>query len=289
MNRKTFLYFSALTISLFSFSCTSLFYQPKSSMIYNPSDFGYEYQSIDFRSLDGTALHGWYFPADKNKKELGTIIQFHGNEENMTSHFSSLVWLTREGYNLFTFDYQGYGQSKGKHNQENLNNDALAALQWAFEKNRDREQRVGSAMKFVAYGQSLGGVVLLHAVPAFKNKRSLDAIVSESAFYSYKVVAKERLAERRATWLLQPFAYLFVSNKYCPVERIKEIAPTPLLVIHGNADEEVPFSHGEKIFEMASEPKTFWAIPEGLHIDAMSEKKHEGKYRKMFLEYLSNL
>ncbi|MDH5542506.1 MAG: alpha/beta hydrolase [Nitrospinota bacterium] len=289
MNKKSFLYLFSLGIFSFSFSCSSLFYQPKSGLIYNPTDYGYQYQSIDFQSLDGTSLHGWYFPADKKKQELGTIIQFHGNEENMTSHFSSLVWLTREGYNLFTFDYQGYGQSRGKHNQKNLNNDALAALKWAYDKNMERERQLGSDMKFIAYGQSIGGTVLLHAVPQFSNKKELSAVVSESAFYSYKTIAKQRLAERRETWILQPFAYLFVSDKYCPIKRVKEISPTPLLVIHGNSDEEVPFSHGEKIFEEAGEPKTFWAVPGGMHIDAMTEGKHGGKFRQQLLEFFAAL
>ncbi|KAG7375185.1 hypothetical protein PHYBOEH_003344, partial [Phytophthora boehmeriae] len=40
----------------------------------------------------------------------------------------------------------------------------------------------------------------------------------------------------------------------------------PLLVIHGDADQNVPFSNGEELFEAAAEPKTFLPIPRANHL-----------------------
>ena len=41
----------------------------------------------------------------------------------------------------------------------------------------------------------------------------------------------------------------------------------PLLVFHGDADEVVPFHHGQAVFEAAREPKRFVRIPGALHND----------------------
>ena len=68
---------------------------------------------------------------------------------------------------------------------------------------------------------------------------------------------------------------------------ISQIAPVPLLVIHGDDDPVVPFEQGAWIFDHAGEPKTFWRIPGGQHIDSMS--REDGRYRGKLLEYLSKL
>ncbi|GMF46341.1 unnamed protein product [Phytophthora fragariaefolia] len=46
----------------------------------------------------------------------------------------------------------------------------------------------------------------------------------------------------------------------------------PLLVIHGDADQDVPFSNGEELFAAAAEPKSFLAIPKANHL--LSNSKH---------------
>jgi hypothetical protein len=41
----------------------------------------------------------------------------------------------------------------------------------------------------------------------------------------------------------------------------------PLLIMHGDRDEVVPFDLGRALFEAAPEPKTFWQIPGSGHND----------------------
>jgi fermentation-respiration switch protein FrsA (DUF1100 family) len=43
----------------------------------------------------------------------------------------------------------------------------------------------------------------------------------------------------------------------------------PLLVIHGDADEIVPFVQGRAVFERANEPKTFWSVAGAGHNDLL--------------------
>jgi fermentation-respiration switch protein FrsA (DUF1100 family) len=88
------------------------------------------------------------------------------------------------------------------------------------------------------------------------------------------------------TWLFQPLANLLVSNAYSPEQAIARISPLPLLVIHGDADTVVPFRFGERIYELALEPKTFLRIPGGRHIDGML--RENGRYRPKLIEFLDD-
>ena len=45
----------------------------------------------------------------------------------------------------------------------------------------------------------------------------------------------------------------------------------PLLVLHGERDELVPFLHGEALFEAAPEPKRMEVFPDAGHNDLVSQ------------------
>ena len=62
-------------------------------------------------------------------------------------------------------------------------------------------------------------------------------------------------------------------------KHVAAIAPRPVLLIHGDADDVVPYVHAERLFEVASEPKELVRIPGGAHqlrrdpraVDALSD------------------
>src|SRR4051812_3784255 len=94
--------------------CSSLLYQPSREQIYEPTKLGLE-QPEDrfFPSTDGTLLHAWYFRSDPKKQPKALIAFFHGNGENLSTHFASLAWILPFGYDFMIFDYRGYGRSQG--------------------------------------------------------------------------------------------------------------------------------------------------------------------------------
>jgi fermentation-respiration switch protein FrsA (DUF1100 family) len=266
---------------VFASGCSHLVYHPSDLMyVQHPELLNGLREEISFPSTDGTKLAGWYFKA-KKKGHKGTVIQFHGNAENMTSHFASLVWLTEEGYDFFTFDYRGYGISEGKPDQEGINRDAIAAIHYVM----NRSAR-GAEADLVLYGQSLGGAVLLRAyddIPASERRR-IKALVVEGAFSNYHEIAADILSRSWLTYVFQPLAYVLVSNAYGPGDAIPRISPTPLLVIHGAQDPVIPYKFGEEVFALAQQPKQFLRIPGGKHINAMAI--NHGEYRGKLLEFL---
>lgn len=251
-----------------------LFYHPDDFVYRTPDQDGYAYETVDFASADGTRLSGWFIPA--KGEALGTVLHFHGNAQNMSAHYSFVSWLPAQGFNLFLFDYRGYGASEGDPSREGVFQDAVAALRHVKARDDIDQDRL------IVFGQSLGGALALAAVAAEK-PAGLRGLATDSAFSSYKRVAADHAG------VLKPLAYVLVGNRYGPQKRVAEIAPIPLLFIHGTADRVVPYSHARQLHETASEPKELWTIEGGGHTCALGEnaETYIPLLRARFIEWVS--
>jgi len=249
-----------------------MMYFPDKKVHYPPEERGLVKEEVHFKSKNGETLHGWFFPASKPK---GTVVQFHGNGQNLTAHYLTLTWIVDEGYSVFVFDYQGYGESTGVATPENTYYDGLAALNagWMLHKRK-------SNGKFIVYGQSMGVPIALRA--AEKDTR-IDLVVADSGFLSYKAIFSQTLSRNWLTFIVSWIPYLTVSNEYAP--NIENIT-VPLLVIHDRYDGTVKFNNGEEIFKQAknSKRKSFWILENGYHIATFFVENKV--YRKKFLDYL---
>tara|TARA_Y100001958_G_C21171803_1_gene503437 strand:+ start:152 stop:1015 length:864 start_codon:yes stop_codon:yes gene_type:complete len=273
-----FLFFFPLLFT----SCTHFFYHPDSFLYFDPKVVGYPYKDIFFKSKDGTKLHGWYFKNQKGETK-GTVMQFHGNAQNISSHSASLVWMIKNGYNLFTFDYRGFGLSEGSPTPKGVHQDALAALNLAYKTHQKQNIKTG---KFVIIGQSLGGAIVSRALKDFKHKKSVDLLVLDSTFASYQDVAFRALKRRPVTMILSPFAYLVVSDTYSPEEHFKELG-VRTLVIHSKKDKMVTFKNGEDVYDLLKASKNnitdFWVTDDPHHINFFSIIKKENQRKFLFL------
>ena len=260
-------------------SCSSLFYYPnKGRLYYDPKAMGYTPEDIYFTDIAQRKLHGWWFPAKKFPAKA-TIIFFHGNAENLTSHYLHLAWITAEGYHLFIFDYPGYGLSEGKPTPESCLDSGHAAVNWVA-KNKSPDDPI------IIYGQSMGGIVALRTAIDKKAEINLKLVVADSTFDSFQRIARAKLAQSWLTWWIQPLSYVLLSDYWAP-EDLKSLSPVPVLVIHGLKDVVVEPELGEEVFEKLAEPKTLWTIPDGAHTDVFWQ--HDHKYRDKFLSFLEHL
>ncbi len=240
----------------------NLFYHPDSKTYATPKDDGYAFEEVTFSSKDKTELSGWFIPA--KGKVLGTVIHFHGNAQNMSAHYAYVSWLPASGFNLFVFDYRGYGKSKGKLSRKGVYEDSVAAVEYI------KARADIDPSKIILFGQSLGGANAI-AVAGENPFEGIVGVVSESAFSSYKSVATDHAG------LFKPLAPLFIGNQFSPKKSVKKITPTPLLIIHGTRDSVVAYKHAEKLFKKAKAPKLLWTIQEGQHIEAFREE-HRKEY-----------
>ncbi|MCL2436346.1 MAG: alpha/beta hydrolase [Lentimicrobiaceae bacterium] len=198
-------------------------------------------ESVVFKSENGNSLNGWFIKP-KNFTPTITLLHFHGNAGFLLSQFQAVAPLLKYGFQIFVFDYSGFGFSEGKATRRNVLIDGNSAL--TYLKSRDDVKNT----KLVIYGQSLGGH--LSAVVAQQREAEIDGLVIEGAFSSHKDISAVK-----AGFL----GRMLVSEKYSAYKSIQTYKK-PLLVIHSTEDKIIPFKMGQKIYNSANEPKEFYEI-----------------------------
>jgi fermentation-respiration switch protein FrsA (DUF1100 family) len=238
-----------------------LFYHPNRIAYRAPESFGAPVREVYFESSDGTKLHGWFATATTTNV-LGTVVHFHGNAQNLTAHSTFVEWLPANGFHVFMFDYRGYGKSEGHPSRRGLFEDGVAALRYV------RTLPEVDTNRIVVLGQSLGGATAL-AVAGRHPDLAGQAMVIDSAFYSYRRIVRDKIALIPILSLLRvPLSYLLITDAYTPSATLGAIAPTPILYIHGTRDLVIPFHHGEWFRDNTPGPSDLLVIENGQHISA---------------------
>jgi hypothetical protein len=250
------------------------FYYPDDEVYDSPYTRGMIFEEVFFNSEDGTRLSGWFIHA-KNAADLretkGTVIHMHGNAQNMTAHWQFAEWLPLRGYNLFTFDYRGYGQSEGVPDPKGVFEDSVASLDYV------RSRTDIDTEKIFVFGQSLGGMLAIAAASA--SQAGIRAVVAESPIHSYSLAADH--------WRMQGINQ-GIDDTYCAGGRVAQLSPVPLLLIHGTKDHIVNYSHSLALLKDANEPKRLITIEGGSHIDAMT-RVYGTKYKDLMVAFFEEV
>lgn len=255
--------------------CTQLFFQPLRPHLHVPGELGVTHEEVYFDTRDGVRLHGWFLPATGTAR--GTVLFFHGNAENISTHIASVYWLPAQGYNVLLPDYRGYGLSQGTPSLAGLLEDIDSTVRYALTR-PDID-----AKRLVILGQSLGGALAADYVAASDQRRHIRALVIDSAFASFRGITREKLSAFWLTWPLSwPLGYT-VNDDHSPIKSIARVSPIPLLIIHGDRDGIVPPEHGQRLYEAAQAPKDFWQVEGAGHIQALRFPA----YRERLVRYLN--
>lgn len=249
-----------------------LFYYPTSVVYGRPETYGLTYESLHFESGDGTALHGWFFPSDGEAR--GTVVHCHGNAGNITGHFEFVRWLPACGWNVFCFDYRGYGRSAGVPTRSGTIEDAHAAVRYASSR-RDVDPH-----RLIILGQSLGGAI---GIVVAAECNSACGLALEGAFSHYRT---EAAFIGRQNFLMRPVAGLLsralISVGYDPIDWVSRIAPTPTLFVCGTQDHIVDYRQTVALHDAAGEPKTLHVIDGGGHTDSMCTPEGREHFQRFF-------
>ncbi len=264
-----------MTIMVFSISCSNLLYFPDHVLYVNEELMEFKPEDVVVKIKSGQEVHGWYFSSKQKPKAV--IVFFHGNGQNRSAHIIDVYWLIKEGYDLFAIEYPGYGETDGSPTPENTVEAGHAALRYVAQRQ--------PKLPMVVYGQSLGGAVALRSVLDLKNEIPIQLVVVSSTFLSYENVGQAMLKRSWFTWLFQLLPKAIFDDKYAPGDRIKELAPIPLLVMHDKEDPVVPYSQGVDLFNKAAEPKEMWELEGRNHGQPFSGDRGP-EMRKRFLERL---
>jgi len=217
-------------------------YYPSRALAADPSSVGLAFRDVSFAALDGVRLHGWLIPG----RTPTTLLYSHGNGGNIAGRVTIARLLADQlGVGVFMYDYRGYGRSEGTPSEAGLVSDALGA--------RAALLREGVAAEHVVYfGRSLGAAVTLDLALAHPPR----AVVLESPFASVRAMGNTVL----------PGVGSLFRTRWDSLAKVRSLR-APLLVLHGDADETIPYAQGRALFDAAPEPKTFFTIRGGHHYD----------------------
>lgn len=213
--------------------------------IWEPRGFGIPAEDVWFRASDGTRLHGWWIPL---RRARGTALYCHGNAGNITNRIGVYRFLKRARLNVFAFDYRGYGRSEGRPTESGLFIDARAAHDHLTREIGESPERI------VLFGHSLGGAVAIDCAC----NRPVAGLVAQSTFTDLREMARARFPRLPL--------HVITRNQFRSLAKVRDLR-MPKLFIHGTADETIPISLGEKLFEQAAEPKEWYVVPHAGHND----------------------
>tara|TARA_Y100001001_G_scaffold33261_1_gene27642 strand:- start:528 stop:1403 length:876 start_codon:yes stop_codon:yes gene_type:complete len=234
--------------------CSSVFFYPDNATYITPDRLNLDFEDVYLDTADGETLHGWWLPALTYEPAKGTIYYLHGNAQNVSAHILNVAWLPEKGYNVFTLDYRGYGQSTGAPDIEGALHDAETGLRWLTHQEHTEDRPL------YLLGQSLGGALSIALASEWTQRNeqpTLDGIILDGTFSGFRYIAREKLD---LFWLTWPFQYPLswtIPDDYEGTDRIADLSPVPVMVIHSVRDGIIPFEHGVRLYEAAEQPKEF--------------------------------
>ena len=228
----------------------------------SPASVGLDYEDVTFATTDGLTLRGWFFPADH--LDAPAMIYAPSTSHDQRSGLSLVPSFHDAGYHVLLFSYRGHALSDGRKGSftygDAESRDVEAAAQYLFE-----EKGIGN---IAVVGHSAGAV---SAILSAARNPLIGAVV---AVAPYSCVTEVWQTSRPT--LVPSFVMdwtLWVSEKtrgfsreqVCPIRVVEQIAPRPLLVIHGSDDRRITEDQVRELFAAAAAPKSLWLVEGASH------------------------
>ena len=245
-------------------------------------DLGLAYEDVEFPAEDGTILRGWWVPAEPSARRA--VVTVHGGASDRRDFLRHVPFLHDAGWDVLLFDCREHGRS------DNLGR----GISVGFRESRDVSSAVawsrGRGADLVAVlGTSQGGS---SAIIARARDAAIDAVIAENPVASLLELLRGTIHAQRiwvpeilidlmrdvAVWRFGAF------GPWEAIDVIDGVAPRPLLLMHGTADQVVPIRHSELLFERAREPKELWRADGAHHMRLFN--RHPDEYRKRVLGFL---
>lgn len=240
---------------------------PKEHFLYcgDPSELNLAFEDIKFSSAGEAEISAWYIPSGKSKK---AVIMLHGHGATRNEAMRWVSSLNKAGFSLLLMDFRNHGKSTpgpismGFHEKK----DITAAVDYLI-----AEKKIESIGIF---GVSMGSAA---GIAGMALDKRIKAGGFEAGFAHFADLLAD-IAKRDfglPRYPLIPIVVKFFelrtgadASKMNACEWVKEISPRPVLIMHCEGDNYIPFSHGRRIFEAAGEPKEFWNSPCSRHAQA---------------------
>ncbi len=204
-------------------------------------------KEASFKADDGTDIVAWHV---EPKKNMPTLLYFHGNYCNLSNRKDRIKRITHDGYGLFMISFRGYGRTEGMPSEQRNVADGKQAYDYLVASGVDPKD-------IIIYGESLGSAIGTQVAA----QKKVAALLLESPFTSMIDMAAR----------LYPFFPVgkYMRDRFETIKFIRKVK-APVMIVHSVHDELVPFAFGEALFKVAGKPKA-------LHL--MDKVGHYGLFR----------
>jgi fermentation-respiration switch protein FrsA (DUF1100 family) len=200
-------------------------------------------EEIVLDTADGEKVIAWHVPPREGKF---VVIFYPGNGDTLALRVPRLRAIVQDGTGLVALSWRGYAGSTGQPTEKGLLRDAAAA--YAFTAARYTPDRI------VIWGFSLG----TGPAVATAGERPISRLILEAPYTSTSDIAG-------SLFPIVPVR-LLMKDQFRSDERIKAVT-APLLVMHGERDPGIAVRFGQRLFDLANEPKWMVRFPMGGHED----------------------
>lgn len=181
---------------------------------------------------DGETLAAWYLAPQPGHP---VYLFLHGKGGGLERKTWRWKRLREHGDGVLAISYRGYPGSTGSPSEDGLMIDGRAAYDWLLANGH-------TPSDIVLHGLSLGSGVAAKLATEVAAK----ALILEAPYTAIVDIAGERF------WWL-PVRFL-MRDQFLTRERIGKVR-MPVLMAHGTRDSVIPYTHVERLFMLAPEPK----------------------------------
>ena len=187
---------------------------------------------LKITTASGKKISAVYLP---NPAARFTLLVSHGNAEDLGDDRYWLENLRHAGFSVFAYDYEGYGTSEGKPSEKAAYEDEAAAYDYLAVNLKTAPDHI------IIFGRSVGTGPATYIAA----RRPSAGLILQSPFVSaFRVLTRIPLL---------PF------DKFPNGRHIRHVH-CPVLIMHSHGDSIIAFWHGQKMFDLANQPKqAFWA------------------------------
>lgn len=224
------------------------------------------FENVEITSEDGLQLRGYLLLSDRAEGRTAILAHgYSGKGKDMGAY--AKIYYERLGFNILIPDARGHGESAGNyigfgwHERK----DYLQWIDYIIEK-------TGPSAQVVLHGVSMGGATVL--MTSGENlPPQVKAIVSDCAYSSVKAQLAYQL---RRMYHLPSFPFIQSASLitrlkagygFSEASALKQVrkAKVPILFIHGDADNFVPYSMMNELYEACQSPKEKFVVPQAGH------------------------
>ncbi|MCA9063202.1 MAG: alpha/beta hydrolase [Planctomycetaceae bacterium] len=194
-----------------------------------------ETRDIEISCDDRVTIRGWLLQHEPAATRP-LILLFHGNAGDRSNRMGWYQMFSSLDVDVLAMDYHGYGDSGGNPSEASLKSDGAAAWHFATGELGYQPSRI-----FVM-GISLGGAVAVDVAARESTRQPVGGLIVISSFSSMVDTSSYHYP-----WV--PVS-LLLRDRYPSAATIRSLQ-CPYLHLHGDQDQVVPMSLGEKLFAAA--------------------------------------